>query len=61
MYSQRNGACQSIELIMQHITTTYFILNIVILKLGMMFVIKKTMLNELDGIMNGTLRERIDK
>ena len=45
---------------MLRITTTYVILNIVILKLGMMFC-DKTILNELDGIMNPTLREIIDK
>ena len=54
-----NGACKSIELIMQRITTKYAILNIVLLKLDMMLVIK--LLNKLDGIMNPTLRERIDK
>ena len=36
----KNGECQSIELIMQRITTSYTNLNIVILKLEMMFVIK---------------------
>ena len=60
MEFQRNGGCQTIELIMQRITTTFAIVNIVILKLGMMFE-DKAMLNELDGIMNPTLRERIDK
>ena len=32
-----------------------------ILKLGMRFAIKKTMLGEFSGIVNPTLRERIDK
>ena len=58
MERQRIGASQSIELTMQRIITIYAIQNMMILKLGMRFVIG---LGELSGIVNQTLRERIDK
>ena len=45
---------------MRLIITTYVIQNMMILKLGMRFVIRQCF-GELNGIVNPTLRERIDK
>ena len=61
MERQRNGACQSMELTTQLIITIYVIHSEHDDTKTRNEVCDKTLLGELNGIVNPTLRERIDK